>query len=108
MAAESPTVVDLFCGAGGSSEGFGRAGFKVLAAVDLDEMALRTYRLNHPGEPDDRVICQDIRQMPKGLLRKLAGSKLDVLVGSPPCQGFSLARFRSKKTRTGYRPEEDE
>jgi DNA (cytosine-5)-methyltransferase 1 len=108
MAAESPTVVDLFCGAGGSSEGFGRAGFRVLAAVDLDEMAVRTYRLNHPGVPDDRVICQDIRTLPKGLLRRLAGTNLDVLVGSPPCQGFSSAGFRSKKTRTGYRPEEDE
>jgi DNA (cytosine-5)-methyltransferase 1 len=107
MATDSPTVVDLFCGAGGSSEGFGRAGFRVLAAVDFDEMAIRTYRLNHPGVPDDRVICEDIRRLPKGLLRKLAGKNLDVLVGSPPCQGFSSAGFRSKKTRTGYRPEED-
>jgi DNA (cytosine-5)-methyltransferase 1 len=57
--------------------------------------------------PDDRVICEDIRRLPKGLLRKLAGKTLDVLVGSPPCQGFSSAGFRSKKTRTGYRPEED-
>lgn len=108
MATDSPTVVDLFCGAGGSSEGFGRAGFKVLAAVDIDEMAVRTYRLNHPGVPDDRVICQDIQTLPKGRLKKLTGTKLDVLVGSPPCQGFSSAGFRSKKTRTGYRPEEDE
>ncbi len=108
MATESPTVVDLFCGAGGSSEGFVRAGFKVLAAVDLDETAVRTYRLNHPGVPDDRILCQDIRTMPRGQLRKLAGTRLDVLVGSPPCQGFSSAGFRSKKTRTGYRPEEDE
>jgi DNA (cytosine-5)-methyltransferase 1 len=108
MAVEAPTVVDLFCGAGGSSEGFGRAGFKVMAAVDLDEMATRTFRLNHPGVPDERVICGDIRALPKGLLRKLAGKNLDVLVGSPPCQGFSSAGFRSKKTRTGYRPEEDE
>jgi DNA (cytosine-5)-methyltransferase 1 len=108
MAAESPTVVDLFCGAGGSSEGFVRAGFKVLAAVDLDEMAIKTYRLNHSGVPDDRVLCQDIQTLPKGALRKLAGKQLDVLVGSPPCQGFSTAGFRSKKTRTGYRPESDE
>jgi DNA (cytosine-5)-methyltransferase 1 len=106
--AEAPTVVDLFCGAGGSSEGFGRAGFKVLAAVDLDETAVKTYRLNHPGVPDDRVLCGDIRALQKGLLRKLAGTKLDVLVGSPPCQGFSSAGFRSKSTSTGYRPEDDE
>jgi DNA (cytosine-5)-methyltransferase 1 len=108
IATDSPTVVDLFCGAGGSSEGFVRAGFKVLAAVDADEMAVRTYRLNHPGVPDDRVLCHDIRKLPAGRLHGLAGDKLDVLVGSPPCQGFSSAGFRSKKTRTGYRPEEDE
>jgi len=79
----SPTVVDLFCGAGGSSDGFVRAGFKVLAAVDADEMAVKTYRLNHPGVPDDRVFCQDIRTLRAGMLRKLAGRELDVLVGSP-------------------------
>jgi DNA (cytosine-5)-methyltransferase 1 len=109
MASDSPTIVDLFCGAGGASEGFVRAGFKVLAAVDHDEMAVRTYRLNHPGVPDDRVLCQDIRTVPAGTLRKLVGRRrLDVLVGSPPCQGFSSAGFRSKKTRTGYHPESDE
>jgi len=108
MNTESPTVVDLFCGAGGSSEGFVRAGFKVLAAVDADEMAVKTYRLNHPGVPDDRVFCHDIRTLRAGMLRKLVGRELDVLVGSPPCQGFSSAGFRSKRTRTGYRPEDDE
>jgi DNA (cytosine-5)-methyltransferase 1 len=109
MASDSPTLVDLFCGAGGSSEGFVRAGFKVLAAVDLDDMAVRTFRLNHPGLPDDRVLCQDIRTLPAGTLRRLVGRRqLDVLAGSPPCQGFSTVGFRSKKTRTGYRPEADE
>lgn len=108
MVSEAPTVVDLFCGAGGSSEGFVRAGFKVLAAVDLDETAIKTYRLNHPGVPDERVMNGDIRELPKGLLGRLAGRQLDVLVGSPPCQGFSTAGFRSKKTRTGYRIEDDE
>ncbi len=107
-AAEGPTVVDLFCGAGGSSEGFVRAGFKVLAAVDLEKTAVKTYRLNHPGVAEDRVICGDIRELPKGALARLAGRKLDVLLGSPPCQGFSTAGFRSKKTRTGYRVEDDE
>jgi endonuclease III len=56
---DAPTMIDLFAGAGGSSEGFTRAGFRVLAAVDLDEMAVRTYRLNHPGVPDERVLCGD-------------------------------------------------
>ena len=55
---DAPTVVDLFCGAGGLSEGFGRAGFQVLLALDSDPGALRTYRLNHPAVPDDKVLCR--------------------------------------------------
>jgi len=109
MAAEAPTVIDLFAGAGGSSEGFERAGFKTLAAVEMDEMAARTYRLNHPAVPGERVIVQDIRTLTRTALRRLAGGKpLDVLAGSPPCQGFSSAGFRSKKTLLSYRPGEDD
>ena len=49
-------MVDLFAGAGGLSEGFVRAGFEVFGAVEVDETAARTYRLNHPGVPDERVL----------------------------------------------------
>lgn len=109
MASEAPGVIDLFCGAGGMSEGFVRAGFKVLGALDQDETAAKTYRLNHPGVPDDRVIVADIRAVQEHVIKRLAGRRtLDVLAGSPPCQGFSSAGFRSKKTKTGYRPEADE
>jgi DNA (cytosine-5)-methyltransferase 1 len=105
---DAPTVIDLFAGAGGSSEGFNRAGFKVLGALEMDEMAARTYRLNHPAVPDDRVIVQDIRTVTRSTLRRLAGgTRVDVLTGSPPCQGFSSAGFRSKKTLLGYRPGDD-
>ncbi|WP_068420466.1 DNA (cytosine-5-)-methyltransferase [Planctomyces sp. SH-PL62] len=108
MAAESPTVMDLFAGGGGLSEGFSRAGFKTLAAVEMDEMAARTYRLNHPGVPDERVIEQDIRTLATGDLKRLAGKSLDVLAGAPPCQGFSSVGFRSKKSLLGYRPQDDD
>src|SRR3954452_18704678 len=81
MAAEAPSVIDLFAGGGGLSEGFSRAGFKTLAAVEKDEMAARTYRLNHPGVPDERVVEQDIRTLSTGDLKRLAGKSLDVLAG---------------------------
>jgi DNA (cytosine-5)-methyltransferase 1 len=102
-------VVDLFAGAGGLSEGFVRAGFRVLLALDHDPLALRTYRLNHPGVPDDRLLCCDVRQLRPGALRGLLGrERIDVLAGAPPCQGFSHAGFRSKRTRTGYRVGDDD
>jgi DNA (cytosine-5)-methyltransferase 1 len=108
MGDPAPTVIDLFAGAGGLSEGFVKAGFKVLGAVEMDEVAAKTYRLNHPGLPEERVIVQDIGALPKGTFRRLAGRRtLDVLVGAPPCQGFSTVGFRSKKTLTGYRAEAD-
>ena len=70
---------------------------------------MKTYRLNHQQVPDDRMIVGDIRDIKAGSLRKLVGRKrIDVLVGAPPCQGYSSAGFRSKKTHTGYRPDEDE
>lgn len=106
---EAPTVVDLFVGAGGLSEGFERAGFRVLLAVDSDPVALRTYRLNHPAVADERIVCSDVRQISAGGFARLAGSKrVDVLIGAPPCQGFSHVGHRSKKTRTGYQVTDDE
>ncbi len=87
MTAEAPTAIDLFAGAGGMSEGFVRAGFKVLGAVELDETAARTYRLNHPGLPDERVLVHDIRTLADGALTSLAGRRtLDVLAGAPPAR----------------------
>ena len=59
--ADLPTAVDLFAGAGGLSEGFERAGFRILAALDEDPAAMRTHRLNHPRVPDDHVLVQDMR-----------------------------------------------
>jgi DNA (cytosine-5)-methyltransferase 1 len=100
----SPTVVDLFSGAGGLSEGFRRGGFRTLLALDQDPIARKTYWLNHPEVPDERLLGCDVRQLKLQTLRKLIGRRqLDVLVGAPPCQGFSHAGFRSKSTRTGYR-----
>ena len=75
-----PTAVDLFSGAGGLSEGFTRAGFRILLAIDQDPESMKTYRLNHQQVPDDRMIVGDIRDIKAGSLRKLVGRKrIDVL-----------------------------
>lgn len=103
-----PRVVDLFAGAGGLSEGFDQAGFDVAVAMDADPIAMRTYRFNHPSTPEDRVICRDIRTLERGELRRLAGRRrVDVLIGAPPCQGFSHVGHRSKVSVTGYSLKDD-
>ncbi|ACG75155.1 DNA-cytosine methyltransferase [Anaeromyxobacter sp. K] len=108
-ASDAPTVVDLFCGAGGLSEGFTRAGFRLVAAVDRDPVALKTLWLNHPSLGRERTISTDVRELAPARLKKLLGRRrLDVLVGAPPCQGFSTVGFRSKMARTGYRLLEDD
>lgn len=77
------SVVDLFAGAGGLSLGFARAGFRALRAFDRDPAAVETYRRNLPGAAE----CADIR----GDTECPAAA---VIVGGPPCQGFSSAGLR--------------
>ncbi|QLG12189.1 DNA (cytosine-5-)-methyltransferase [Deinococcus sp. D7000] len=106
-----PTMVDLFCGAGGLSEGFRQAGFRTVLAVDSNPVALRTYRLNHPEVPEYRVICEDLVDFRKDAerLRTLLGDqKIDVLIGGPPCQGFSRAGWRSRGTGRRFTASEDD
>lgn len=89
------TVVDLFCGAGGLSKGFLDAGFNIVLGVDFDEPALRTFEENHGGAKVmklDLFNHDNIKEIKKYLDEK--SIKLDVLVGGPPCQGFSLAGKR--------------
>jgi DNA (cytosine-5)-methyltransferase 1 len=106
---EAPTVVDLFAGAGGFSEGFLHAGFRVILAVDCDHVALKTYWLNHPGVAENRIVHSDIRNLKAGSLRRLTRHEpVDVLIGSPPCQGFSHVGFRAGKAQTGYRVSRDQ
>lgn len=106
---ERPRVIDLFTGAGGLSEGFHRAGFEIAAAVDVDPVALRTYWLNHPSIRDERIVCKDISEVTDAELRRVVGRrKVEVLIGAPPCQGFSNVGHRSKSTLTGYSIGDDE
>ena len=84
------TAIDLFCGAGGLSEGFRQAGFQVLAGNDIDEAAAQTFRVSHP---EAAFLEGPIKGITATHLLKAAGlarGELDCLVGGPPCQGFSV------------------
>lgn len=91
---QGPVAVDLFSGAGGLTLGLKRAGFRVAAAVEIEKHAFTTYKTNHP---DVTAIKQDIRTIDGKHLRKLAGGKIDLLAGCPPCQGFSSLTNTSTK-----------
>lgn len=96
---EKPVVLDIFCGAGGMSEGFIQAGFNVSFASDINKAAELTYVNRHKqlGYPV-KFACMDIKEFSKKeFLEKFTGNtKIDVVCGGPPCQGFSLAGKRSK------------
>lgn len=106
-----PTIVDLFCGAGGLSDGFRRAGFRTILAIDHNPKALRTFKLNHPEVDPLAVVCQDLRDFTKDAQRikeLLNGQEVDVLVGGPPCQGFSRIGWRARGTTRTFAPSEDQ
>ena len=90
-----PTVISLFAGCGGSSLGYKNAGYKELLAIDFDKNSVDTFKLNFPGVP---VWQRDILEI-KGteILKfcKIKKGELDILDGSPPCQGFSTAGRRN-------------
>jgi DNA (cytosine-5)-methyltransferase 1 len=90
----APTFVSTFAGCGGSSLGWKTSGFRELLAVEWDKTAVAAFRLNFPGVP---VWDGDIRELTVEEALRLAGvapGELDVLDGSPPCQGFSTAGKR--------------
>jgi DNA (cytosine-5)-methyltransferase 1 len=91
------TAIDLFAGCGGLSQGLRKAGFRVLGAIENDEKAATTYKLNHP---DAHVWTEDIRNVKTlRVSRRLRLRKgdLDLLAGCPPCQGFSTMRTLNGK-----------
>lgn len=93
-AEDAPTVISTFAGCGGSSLGYSMAGYKELLAVEWDDNAVETFKLNFPDVP---VYHGDIVKLSIEECLKLAGiepGKLDILDGSPPCQGFSTAGKR--------------
>ena len=87
---KKPTFVDLFAGAGGLSKGFTDAGYRVLFANDFQEVCASTYKYNHPELPADNVSSEDVRQIVDNI-SKYVNQEADVVIGGPPCQGFSSA-----------------
>ena len=92
--ASAPTLISTFAGCGGSSLGYSMAGYRELLAVEWDNNAVETFKLNFPGVP---VYHGDIAELSVDECLSLVGIKvgeLDILDGSPPCQGFSTAGKR--------------
>src|SRR5258707_9528438 len=83
-------TIDLFCGAGGITEGFRQAGYRCLYANDWMPEAIETFMANHP---DAWADCRKIEDVEPAEIRSeldVAKGEIDVLVGGPPCQGFSI------------------
>lgn len=92
-------LIDLFCGTGGISRGFENSvngTFKTILGADILPMSLKTFKLNHPHA---MTYCGDIRNLRRKEVAEtlnVSAGEIDVIVGGPPCQGFSSIRpFRS-------------
>ncbi len=103
LSSEEPTFIDLFCGAGGFSLGFEMAGFKPIYAIDKHPDPIRTYCYNRPGLLEKQgIFIGDIKEIKgKKILNTLSKlnnvkKKIDVVIGGPPCQGFSNRGKRQK------------
>ncbi|WP_313164664.1 DNA cytosine methyltransferase [Sedimentibacter sp.] len=87
----SPVIIDLFCGAGGLSLGFTQSGFITSLANDIEPCCIDTYSHNHPETPRENIILGDINNVIDNLKELQRFAVVDVVVGGPPCQGFSMA-----------------
>jgi DNA (cytosine-5)-methyltransferase 1 len=81
--------IDLFSGAGGMSLGFDQAGFNNIFSVDIEPRFCETYKTNFPKH---NLIQKDISKLSNEEIKSLIENKtIDVIIGGPPCQGFSMA-----------------
>ena len=98
MKNNKPTVIDMFCGCGGLSKGFIDAGYEVLLGIDNNKPALETFKHNHGDAVAMHGNLFEITTI-ADMANLIDNQEVDVIVGGPPCQGFSL---------TGTRNENDE
>lgn len=88
-------AIDLFSGCGGLTQGLKQAGIEVAAAIEINENAAKTYKVNHP---ETSLIVDDIRNVTiEDLKSTLAGKSVDLIAGCPPCQGFSNVRTLNRR-----------
>lgn len=91
------TSIDLFSGCGGLTKGFSMAGIRSIFASDIDENAAKTFCRNFPDTP---FLCKSITDIEKNEVDELLlGRVPDIIIGGPPCQGFSLANKRRNKIK---------
>ena len=90
---KAKNVLDLFCGAGGLSKGFEWAGYNIVAANDNFPAACLTYKANHSKTIliEGDITKQEVKDK---LFDSIKNKKIDIVVGGPPCQGFSYAGKR--------------
>lgn len=93
-------VLDLFCGAGGLSLGFKMAGFNIIGGIEFNKEAIDTHALNFKG---GYHFCGDICSLENEFILEKFGKKVDVIIGGPPCQGFSTANMQQKDYKNDER-----
>src|SRR5574344_2144227 len=85
-------ALDLFCGCGGLSLGFEKAGINILLGIDAWQDAITTFNYNHKNS---QGLCADLSTLnPKDVESNLNNKSVDIIIGGPPCQGFSVAGKR--------------
>lgn len=89
MAKKKLTCLDLFCGCGGLSKGFELAGFEIIGGIDFNEAAIKTFAHNFPKAK--AIHCDLLKMAPEKIRENFPVSSIDVIIGGPPCQGFSTA-----------------
>ncbi len=94
-----PRFADLYAGPGGMSLGMKAAGMRLVLAAERERHAADTLYLNHPEASDGVVLCRSVKSVlaNRGLVAELKG--VDVLIGGPPCQAWSIVRRHSRADR---------
>lgn len=99
------TAIDLFCGAGGITIALQQSGFDILLSNEINAVFSQTHKLNFPHIP---LLVKDIRDLSNIELEHLLdGKTVDLVIGGPPCQGFSIFGKRRFINTQGYKPHND-